>query len=557
MAALNESEDEEEEEKDVLEVGQKVKANFKAAEQYQRKENWFDGVIKVVKENDDGITVYDVTYEDGDGEEGVLRENIKVIIDKKAKKKKLEAKKRKIAKEKAFKELPFTFELIGTLEDLNDVITEYCNSGADVVTVLERMYASNNTKVVIGNKNKILNFYDVLVRRFGMVAEGRVNGGDGGAVERGRQCEGIRKILYKIGQDEPEGVGGIWSRRLGLIERKSSKLLRDYPLKVKANGTPTEGNEDFSPVLPWGDVFLLRLIWDVFSVTDAKHGIVNRAAHVVGGILSGAVVRSGDEMKKMVVLAETCLNYYGEERWTGEVVGFLVDVCDWFGGGRGAGRFKIVKPEKVATKLKLEGGGEKTVIKGCLDMIIVLCERISKSWHKEVEATSTLLSSIKTMVLKVKDKRVNALVKELEYTGSRPVIRLRAKKTTVEKGIVSLDPRINEDDKYRHGKDKGKEKQKAIRDKMERDFKRTKKAAKRELKLDAQHVERERRVETDKKTSEQKEKRHKNFAWLEGEQATINQQVREGGGLMSGGGTGAAGRAKARGKLGIKKGGKK
>ena len=51
-------------------------------------------------------------------------------------------------------------------------------------------------------------------------------------------------------------------------------------------------------------------------------------------------------------------------------------------------------------------------------------------------------------------------------------------------------------------------------------------------------------------------KRQKNFAWLESEQATMNQQVRQGGGLLSGGGTGAA-RAKARSaKLGIKKGGK-
>jgi nucleolar protein 14 len=43
---------------------------------------------------------------------------------------------------------------------------------------------------------------------------------------------------------------------------------------------------------------------------------------------------------------------------------------------------------------------------------------------------------------------------------------------------------------------------------------------------------------------------------LEGEAATLNQQVALGGGLLKGGGIGAA-KAKARsGKLGIKKGGK-
>jgi nucleolar protein 14 len=74
--------------------------------------------------------------------------------------------------------------------------------------------------------------------------------------------------------------------------------------------------------------------------------------------------------------------------------------------------------------------------------------------------------------------------------------------------------------------------------------------------LDAAFVEAERREERDRKDSAARSKRHKAFSWLEMEQGTMNQQVRQGGGLLSGGGMGAA-RAKARtGKLGIKKGGK-
>ncbi|GMI08773.1 hypothetical protein TrRE_jg13427, partial [Triparma retinervis] len=111
-----------------------------------------------------------------------------------------------------------------------------------------------------------------------------------------------------------------------------------------------------------------------------------------------------------------------------------------------------------------------------------------------------------------------------------------------------------EDKKYKYSKDKGKEKNKAIRDKMVRQFKREKKAAKRELRVDGEFIERKRREETGSAREEAKNKRHKNFAWMEGEQATINQQVRMGGGLMKGGGTGAGRRAKARGMLGIKKG---
>ena len=69
-------------------------------------------------------------------------------------------------------------------------------------------------------------------------------------------------------------------------------------------------------------------------------------------------------------------------------------------------------------------------------------------------------------------------------------------------------------------------------------------------------IETERRRVQDQKDSAAKVKRQRAFAWLEGEQASMNQQVRQGGGLLQGGGTGAA-KAKARtAKLGIKKGGK-
>ena len=63
-------------------------------------------------------------------------------------------------------------------------------------------------------------------------------------------------------------------------------------------------------------------------------------------------------------------------------------------------------------------------------------------------------------------------------------------------------------------------------------------------------------MEAEKKESKRKAKRHKNFAWLEGEQASMNQQVRQGGGLLKGGGMGLAKAKAASGKMGIKRGGK-
>ena len=69
-------------------------------------------------------------------------------------------------------------------------------------------------------------------------------------------------------------------------------------------------------------------------------------------------------------------------------------------------------------------------------------------------------------------------------------------------------------------------------------------------------IESERRKTKSKVDTKARDKRHKNFAWLEQEQATMNQQVRLGGGLLAGGGIGAAKATAKTGKMGIKKGGK-
>ena len=164
--------------------------------------------------------------------------------------------------------------------------------------------------------------------------------------------------------------------------------------------------------------------------------------------------------------------------------------------------------------------------------------------------------SPRTLNCRFARRRVKKALASVRYSGSVPTVRLRHKKTATETMVKSLEPRMDEEKRYSHTKDKGKERQAAVRDRLKREFKRNKKAAKRELQRDGQAIERARRNEAGARSEGAKRKRHENFAWLEGEQATVNQQVRSGGGLMKGGGTGAADRARKRGKLGIKKGGK-
>ena len=94
----------------ILAVGTKVRGNYHADEQFDGRVNWFEGTVTNVTTDTKGSTRYDITYNDGDFEEGMKPENVRRLSktkeeenndkEKAETKKKISAKKLK-AKKKA------------------------------------------------------------------------------------------------------------------------------------------------------------------------------------------------------------------------------------------------------------------------------------------------------------------------------------------------------------------------------------------------------------------------------------------------------------------------
>jgi len=150
---------------------------------------------------------------------------------------------------------------------------------------------------------------------------------------------------------------------------------------------------------------------------------------------------------------------------------------------------------------------------------------------------------------------VHKMTKITGQTHRAPLLRRLPPPT---QSIKTLAPRMADPTKYSLSNDarQSKSQSQAESDRLRREYKREHKAVSRELRLDGQFVEMERRKELEYKTGKDRKKRNENFAWLEGEQAAMNQQVRIGGGLLKGGGIGMARAKAATAQLGIKKGGK-
>lgn len=487
--------------------------------------------------------------------------------------------------------MPFIFEVTTTLDGLHEVIAKYATKGEDASTIIERMYKANSVRLDHRNKEKMQNFYDVLLRRYMSVGDAIFVSGDGGE-ELGRfsQLDSLLKVMYKMAQDSPESAGAVWSRRIGFLQSAHAKRLRDAEFEYEDDG-------DDGLVTAWpsmGNFLLLRAVGHIFPVTDKKHHVVIPTMLLLGQMVAHTPVTCSYDLVMGILCSGLLIEYTKDaKRIVPEALAFLAGVMRLFSKSPGFfalpslgvaknvpsiqalrdGLSKAKLGDQDLPKLALtsdfivDGKVEDlstAILFAALDLTETCANALEGSFTIPVEAEvfSELSESILTLP---KRGTPNALQQKIASTASKlasmcpkmrtPVCRQGASKQT-ESAIKSLAPRMEDPSQYSMSKDKGKKAVQVAIDRTRREYKREHKAISRELRLDGQFIEKERRDEHDGRVSKARAKRHKNFAWMEGEHASMNEQVRQGGGLLRGGGMGLAKAKAATGKMGIKKGGR-
>ena len=502
-----------------------------------------------------------------------------------------------------------------TLDALHDLIAEHAKNGKDATLVIQRIYASNSVRLDRRNTEKMQNFYDVVLRRFMAVGDAIYHSGDGG-VELGRynQLDSLTQILYTMAQDAPDSAGAVWARRLGILQNAHAKRLRDSEFQQQPNDDDEDDGDEGSAWPSTGVLLLLRALGHVFPVTDKRHYVVTPALLLLGHFVSHTPVYSLSDLTRGVFCAGLLVEYTKEaKRFVPEAHAFLAGVVRLFAANpiERRGRYPCLNLASAAE----EGDGVFANLRSLASRCGKGDEsdsstRIRMSLEKDqinataaTTAAALLLAALSFLEVSIRHlaNTVESAEREIFVEVSESVLALQPKDTTrtatnplppflvdkvanvakalsetcrfdseprrlplrrravtkPQQAIASLAPRMDKNwEKYSISKDKGKNADQVALDRTRRELKRERKAISRELRLDAAFIESERRNEKLKKDTAAKVKRHKAYAWLEGEQATMNQQVAQGGALLSGGGTGAA-RARARsGKIGVKKGGK-
>ena len=478
------------------------------------------------------------------------------------------------------------------------MIGTYAATGTDASLIIERIHAANSVRLDHRNKEKMQNFYDVLLRRFIGVGDALYKAGAGGE-ELGRydQLDALTKTLYTMAQDAPDGAAAVWGRRLGIFQNALAKRLRD------AEFVGVDDEEEFSAWPSTGTLLLLRAIGHVFPVTDMRHIVITPALLFIGQTLGQTPIRSIEDVMKGIFCAALMIEYTkGAKRLSPEAFSFLAGVLNLFSDDmeeacassplpsfnsaakidelqclrQGVVKFfKSSKSKRADFNLSLErdkmksGSSPSTIILSVLRLVQKSVEYYEGSLNSaETEAFDQITRALLRLTPKSKATKLPEVVtQEIKITADamsqklhigearRPLLR-RSAASAGELAIQTLAPRMEDPTKYVMGKDMNKTRTQADKDKLRREYKREHKAVSRELRLDATFIETERRKEKDRKDGKAREARNKNYSWMEQEQATVNQQVAMGGGLMKGGGIGAAKMKAKTGKIGMKKGGK-
>lgn len=585
--------------------GSRVSACYHAKEQLDDDATWFNGVVSGVYARDDGLVVYNIEYDDGDFEDGVEHRHVRPADETKSVRKveeieankqeqELELKRKRLrAKEKARAELPFVFEVPTTLEALHDMIGTYASTGADASLIIKRIHASNSVRLDRRNAEKMQNFYDVAIRRFVAVGDAIYRSGDGDSeLGRFKQLDELARIMYTMAQDSAESATAVWGRRLGVFQNAHAKRLRDAELDRD------EDDEDQSAWPSIGVFLALRAIGHIFPVTDQRHQIITPTLLMLGQIVSQTPVLSIYDLVVGTMCSALLIEYTkAAKRISPEAIAFIAGVLRMFASDslKRQGPYSLPSLEKAVTgeqfdsfralassyqevyppNLSFERIGmfsaetPAALLYAALHLVEVTVLCLSGSG---IDAERELFHTLAECVLNIKpyskkhtlckclqEKAASAaecLEKACKLENARPPLRRRSLPTIRDTMIKSLAPRIENAEKYSMSKDKGKNAPQAALDRTRRELRREHKAVSRELRLDSSFVERARREEQTKKDSAAQAKRQKAYGWLENEQATMNQEVRMGGGLLKGGGMGAAKAKAATGKLGMKKGGK-
>jgi nucleolar protein 14 len=471
-----------------------------------------------------------------------------------------------------------------SLEDFDSLAAKYVLSGADLCALLSRIvsYHSVHLPAPEGPQNRLRmnGFLDVLLKIFARAGDA-LGGQDSllgtqntfGDDEASAVLDHCSGLVYRLCKDLPEVAPSVWSKALRAMQQLLQSRLRDF----------SEGKRAGSCWPSLGRLLLLKLASRVFSASDNRHAIVAPASMLLCQYLTQCPVSSATDLASGIMAAATLLDLTADSGLlVPEALAFVSSVVRLYAPSSAPEASKISRPLGTFDRARLaalreaasdrhdfntpctkvawrffstkHGGAGKgftpELARGILGSALTLATAIAER-HASSPALPELLLPLLDSLRAVQPSAAPALPPSSssllnsvlvaaasgasKQQSSRRPLQWR-KEDKAASALETKAPKFQLN--YTFKKDQDPDADRAKLKQLNRQRTREHKAAMRELRRDGEFLDREQFREKSSAAEERRNERAKNFAFMEQQQAHINEQVRKGGSLLKGGGSG-------------------
>eukprot|EP01039_Chlorochromonas_danica_P002742 gene2742-2995_t len=469
----------------------------------------------------------------------------------------------------AYQDMPHILPCPESLAELDELIASYCpGSGwgekAPALRELVSRILTFHSPRLPGetgqtNKQKLSKFLPVLYKHFMRLGDVMaLKEADAGVVEL---LNDLTASMHGLVADLPE------ARSVNITTR----LIRDLQHQWQKAISRFAQGESASCFPSLGVLLVFPLLGQLYSSSDLKHDLLDPVKLLMAQMLTQCKIEQVEDVFKGLLLCATLLDYSADSKKVlPEVNTFIAQTLLLFAPslsqqtifsstsfheGLRVLRSNVVEHGEAVDTVQwaVFGSNASDSSKAAvmvLQTLFALVETIVERYgdlSAFPELSSGLYESLRLLRPHSKpalstswQQRTLALLER--FTNKRNEIKLERSplqwRPPVKICVESKTPRYEVQYVFRKDRDTDKDRIKLKQ--LTRELKREKKAAMRELRRDSAFLDNERFQEKMRQTEESRAERVKNFAWLEEQQATLNQQVRKGKGLMElkGGGTG-------------------
>lgn len=445
--------------------------------------------------------------------------------------------------------MPHNIECPADMDEFSDLIKEYVLCSDDAKALVDRITIWNSVHLPgengKANRKKMYSFLEILLKYFVLLADALpVN--EEKSAELIDQIDHLTITISKISQDLAESMPAFWGNQVKLQVTQLQKRLRDFSTTGKS-AWPSLGN-----------ILVMKVLGIIFSTSDFKNAVVAAATLYFAQSLNVCPVHDIHDMSSGLLMCSILLDCTAEsKRWVPEVAEFLRSLFSVFGERKPQFSFNIElldvvvssaiksvdasKLEKslnwAALKIKVEHDSLWSILRSA-SKLCEICLSRQESISGYPELALPILQAVRSISPSNGGSLVSELVKYLSVTidsklRSRDSLCWRSERKVL---LESLAPKFDVD--YVFKKDTGLSKDKLTLKQLTKQSKREHKAVVRELRRDADFLNQEKYKEDKKANDDRKEERHRNFAWVQEQVATMNQHVKKDKGSLTGGGSG-------------------